>query len=122
MGPLYNNYWALPFKKSKFEPGMFRHSRARIGHRAIFMKGIFSKALWALLLFVLWGVQGQDMSLQEEGSLHAYKQLTNTQTKYDFFRSKIKEFTDQGIPICWTLYLGMFPEKEGQQQAEGEET
>ena len=64
------------------------------------MKGIFSKALWALLLFVLWGVQGQDMSLQEEGSLHAYKQLTNTQTKYDFFFDNGNRY-DVESPYDW---------------------
>ena len=45
-----------------------------------------------------------------------FKAVKAKQTKFKFFQSKIKEFTDQGIPICWTLYLGMFPEKEGQQQ------
>ena len=45
-----------------------------------------------------------------------FKSVKAKQTKYKFFKSKIKEFTDQGVPICWTLYLGMFPEKEGQQQ------
>ena len=45
-----------------------------------------------------------------------FKVIKAKQPKFKFFQSKIKEFTDQGVPICWTLYLGMFPEKEGQQQ------
>ena len=85
MAPLYNNCWVLPFKKSKFDAGVLGISRPAIGHRAIFMKGIFSKAWWASLLLLVWSAQGQDFSLQDEGSLYAFKQLPSAQTKYDFF-------------------------------------
>ncbi len=40
-----------------------------------------------------------------------FKTIKAKQTRYKYFNSKIEEFIDRGIPICWTLYLGMFPEK-----------
>lgn len=40
-----------------------------------------------------------------------FRDVKRGQTKYDHFTRKIKEYVDQGIPLCWTLYLGMFPEK-----------
>ncbi|MDA7881232.1 C39 family peptidase [Akkermansiaceae bacterium] len=52
----------------------------------------------------------------QQADKEVFKTVKAKQTKYTFFQSKVKEFIDQGIPICWTLYLGMFPEKEGQQQ------
>ncbi|MEN8736208.1 MAG: cysteine peptidase family C39 domain-containing protein [Akkermansiaceae bacterium] len=32
------------------------------------------------------------------------------QPKYAFFKNKTQEYINQGVPICWTLYLGMFKE------------
>lgn len=29
-----------------------------------------------------------------------------------FFTGKIEEHIDQGIPVCWTLYMGKFKEKD----------
>lgn len=48
-----------------------------------------------------------------------FKQVKMKQTKYDFFKNKTKEFIDQGVPICWTLYLGMFKEGEMPQSRGG---
>ncbi|MDB4305873.1 C39 family peptidase, partial [Akkermansiaceae bacterium] len=40
-----------------------------------------------------------------------FKVVKKDQAKYRFFKDKIESFVDEGVPICWTLYLGMFPEK-----------
>ncbi|MBK1883747.1 C39 family peptidase [Luteolibacter pohnpeiensis] len=40
-----------------------------------------------------------------------FRTMKAGQNGYEHFNSKIKEYVDQGIPLCWTLYLGMFPEK-----------
>ncbi|MEJ6717791.1 MAG: C39 family peptidase [Akkermansiaceae bacterium] len=40
-----------------------------------------------------------------------FKVIKKDQAKYRFFKDKIENFVDEGVPICWTLYLGMFPEK-----------
>ena len=39
-----------------------------------------------------------------------FRDMKRKQGKYDHFNRKIKEYVDQGIPLCWTLYLGMFKE------------
>ena len=39
-----------------------------------------------------------------------FKQVKVKQPKYEFFKNKTKEYINQGVPICWTLYLGMFKE------------
>lgn len=44
-----------------------------------------------------------------------FKTIKAKENKFDFFQSKVKEFIDRGIPICWTLNLGMFPEKNAHQ-------
>lgn len=100
MAPLYNNYWAVAFKRGKFETGYTWYTGARTGHRAIFMKGIFSKVFWAVLLFIQWGAQGQGYSLQEEGSLYEFKQLISAQDKYDFFYGTGNRY-DMDSPYDW---------------------
>ena len=40
-----------------------------------------------------------------------FRDMKASQNGFDHFNRKIKEYVDQGIPLCWTLYLGMFPEK-----------
>ena len=40
-----------------------------------------------------------------------FRSMKAEQTKFEHFNRKIKEYVDEGIPMCWTLYLGMFPEK-----------
>ncbi|MEK7952700.1 C39 family peptidase [Luteolibacter soli] len=40
-----------------------------------------------------------------------FRDMKRAQPGYEHFERKIKEYVDQGIPLCWTLYLGMFPEK-----------
>jgi hypothetical protein len=40
-----------------------------------------------------------------------FRDMKRGQQGYEHFERKIKEYVDQGIPLCWTLYLGMFPEK-----------
>ena len=48
-----------------------------------------------------------------------FKTIKAKENKFDYFQSKIKEFIDRGIPICWTLNLGMFPEKGAGQMGGG---
>jgi hypothetical protein len=40
-----------------------------------------------------------------------FREVKRSQPGYEHFERKIKEYVDQGIPLCWTLFLGMFPEK-----------
>ncbi len=40
-----------------------------------------------------------------------YKEVKGKESRYKVFTNKMESFIDQGIPICWTLNLGMFPEK-----------
>ncbi len=40
-------------------------------------------------------------------------------TKFSLFQSKIGEYIDQGIPVCWALQLGLFKEGDGNQAAGG---
>ncbi|MEM9237162.1 MAG: hypothetical protein AAGB14_10320 [Verrucomicrobiota bacterium] len=39
-----------------------------------------------------------------------FREVKRRQNRYDHFNRKIKEYVDQGIPLCWTLFLGMFKE------------
>ena len=41
-----------------------------------------------------------------------FRDMKRAQQGYDRFESKVKEYVDQGIPLCWTLYLGMVKEKD----------
>jgi hypothetical protein len=41
-----------------------------------------------------------------------FRDVKRGQAKHDHFTRKIKEYIDQGIPLCWTLYLGMFKEDD----------
>jgi hypothetical protein len=47
-----------------------------------------------------------------------FRDMKRTQGSYAHFNRKIKEYIDQGIPLAWTLYLGMFKE-EGTPQSYG---
>jgi hypothetical protein len=47
-----------------------------------------------------------------------FRDMKRKQGGYDHFNRKIKEYVDQGIPLCWTLFLGMFKE-EGLPQTYG---
>lgn len=47
----------------------------------------------------------------QEVNKEAFREMKRSQPTYAHFERKIKEYVDQGIPLCWTLYLGMFPEK-----------
>jgi len=40
-----------------------------------------------------------------------FKTIKEKQSGYKLFNRKIQENIERGIPICWTLQLGMFPEK-----------
>lgn len=42
---------------------------------------------------------------------NVFKKVKGKQSRYKFFKSKVQTYIDRGIPICWSLYLGMFPEK-----------
>jgi len=48
-----------------------------------------------------------------------FKKVKAEQNKCDFFFGKIEEYIDQGIPICWSLYLGMFEEEDSPQMYGG---
>ncbi|WP_035607797.1 C39 family peptidase [Haloferula sp. BvORR071] len=39
-----------------------------------------------------------------------FRDVKRAQPGYAQFSRKIKEYVDQGNPLCWTLYLGMFKE------------
>jgi hypothetical protein len=39
-----------------------------------------------------------------------FRDVKRGQAQHAHFTRKIKEYIDQGIPLCWTLYLGMFKE------------
>lgn len=47
-----------------------------------------------------------------------FRDVKAKQNGCDFFQSRIKTYIDQGIPLCWTLFLGMFKE-EGLPQSWG---
>lgn len=47
-----------------------------------------------------------------------FRSMKAAQPGYAHFNRKIKEYVDQGIPVCWTLFLGMFKE-EGLPQTYG---
>ncbi|MCW1883127.1 C39 family peptidase [Luteolibacter flavescens] len=40
-----------------------------------------------------------------------FRDMKRGQQAFAHFERKVKEYVDQGIPLCWTLYLGMFKEK-----------
>lgn len=40
-----------------------------------------------------------------------FREIKGKQNSCDFFKGKIQDYIDQGTPLCWTLFLGMFPEK-----------
>ncbi|QTN31029.1 C39 family peptidase [Akkermansiaceae bacterium] len=40
-----------------------------------------------------------------------FRTIKAEQNGCEHFQRKIKEYVDQGTPLCWTLFLGMFPEK-----------
>jgi len=48
----------------------------------------------------------------QEVNKDAFREMKRGQPTYEHFERKIKEYVDQGIPLCWTLYLGMFKEKD----------
>lgn len=48
-----------------------------------------------------------------------FRDMKGKQNKCEHFERKIKEYIDQGIPLCWVLYLGMFPEDEDMPQMWG---
>ncbi|MGC6427450.1 MAG: C39 family peptidase [Akkermansiaceae bacterium] len=48
-----------------------------------------------------------------------FKKVKSKQPKYAFFKNKTKEYISQGVPICWTLYLGMFKEGDMPQSRGG---
>ncbi len=45
--------------------------------------------------------------------------MKGKQNKCEHFQRKVKEYVDQGIPLCWILYLGMFPEDKDMPQSWG---
>ena len=48
-----------------------------------------------------------------------FREMKAGQNGFDHFNRKIKEYVDQGVPVCWTLYLGMFKEKDTPQSFGG---
>ena len=51
-------------------------------------------------------------------NVDTFREMKRGQPGCEHFERKIKEYVDQGIPLCWTLYLGMFKE-EGIPQTSG---
>ncbi len=47
-----------------------------------------------------------------------FREVMMKKNSFSRFKSKIKEYIDQGIPVGWCLQLGLFPEK-GMEQASG---
>ncbi|MEP4078811.1 hypothetical protein [Haloferula sp.] len=47
-----------------------------------------------------------------------FREIKAKQNRFDHFNRKIKEYVDQGVPLCWTLFLGMYKE-EGLPQSWG---
>ncbi|MFT6862583.1 MAG: hypothetical protein ACJAVK_001142 [Akkermansiaceae bacterium] len=47
----------------------------------------------------------------EKADKETFKVVKAKQTGYKLFNSKIEQYVDRGIPLCWTLYMGMFPKK-----------
>lgn len=39
-----------------------------------------------------------------------FREIKAKQNRFDHFNRKIREYVDQGIPLCWTLFLGMYQE------------
>lgn len=48
-----------------------------------------------------------------------FREMKGKQNQFTHFQSKIQSYIDQGIPICWTLYLGMYKEKDTPQSFGG---
>ena len=66
------------------------------------------------------GVQTFDVDLDEymvspvmfwsQAHPETFREVKGGQNQCDFFQGKIKDYIDQGIPLAWTLFLGMFKE------------
>jgi hypothetical protein len=48
-----------------------------------------------------------------------FRDMKRTQPGYVVFTRKVKEYVDQGMPLCWTLYLGMFKDGDEPQNFGG---
>lgn len=48
-----------------------------------------------------------------------FRDMKRTQPGYEVFTRKVKEYVDQGMPLCWTLYLGMFKDGDEPQSFGG---
>lgn len=48
-----------------------------------------------------------------------FREVKAEQNGFEVFNRKIKEYIDQGVPLCWTLYLGMFKEGDLPQSGGG---
>jgi len=58
-----------------------------------------------------YSAQGFWMQLDKD----VFMTVKAKQPKYQAFRKHVIKRVGEGVPLCWTLYLGMFPEKEGAQ-------
>lgn len=54
---------------------------------------------------------------QADGKI--FRDVKRDDSGFDRFEGKIKTYVDQGLPLCWSLYLGMFPEPGLPQQGGG---
>lgn len=45
-----------------------------------------------------------------------FREVKADQNGFRFFKGKIEDYIDQGVPLCWTLFLGMFREGDLPQQ------
>jgi len=57
-----------------------------------------------------WGFQQMD-AFRRSCDPKIFREVMMDKSSFKRFNSKIEEYIDQGIPIAWTLNLGMFKEK-----------
>ncbi len=55
------------------------------------------------------------VSFWSKADTEVFREMKAKQNRFDHFSRKIKEYVDQGIPLCWTLFLGMYKEGDAPQ-------
>ena len=52
------------------------------------------------------------VSFWSKADTGVFREVKAKQNRFDHFNRKIKEYVDQGVPLCWTLFLGMYKEDD----------
>lgn len=52
------------------------------------------------------------VSFWSKADTDVFREIKAKQNRFDHFNRKIKEYVDQGVPLCWTLFLGMYKEND----------